>query len=61
MDWNALLSTIAVVVFILVMMRGCGGMMTGGGCGMGVHHRRKRQLDTAGTSTEHTGHSEEAR
>lgn len=61
MDWNALLSTIAIVVFILVMMRGCGSMMAGGGCGMGVHHRRKRQPDATGPSTRHTGHGEEAR
>ena len=59
MDWNALLSTIAIVVFIFLMMRGCGGMMAGGGCGMG--HRHKRQPNTPPTSPEHTRHSEEAR
>ncbi len=61
MDWNALLSTIAIVVFILLMMRGCGGMMAGGGCGMGVRHRHKRQPNTPGESTTHAGHSEETR
>lgn len=61
MDWSTLLSTVAIVVFILLMMRGCGGMMAGGGCGMGVRHRHKRQPNTAVTSTEHTKHSEEAR
>ena len=61
MDWNALLSTMMIVVFILVMMRGCGGMMRGGGCGMGVHHPRRRQPDKADSSTGHTGHSKEAR
>lgn len=60
MDWNALLSTIAIAVFILVIMRGCGSMMSGGGCGMGMHHRRKRQPDGTGPSTRQTGHSEEA-
>ena len=61
MDWNALLSTIAIVVFVLLMMRGCGGMMAGGGCGMGVHHRHRRQPNTPGEPTHHAGHSEEAR
>jgi hypothetical protein len=40
MDWNTVLSTIAIVVFIVLMMRGCGGMMAGGGCGMGRPRRR---------------------
>ena len=61
MDWNALLSTVAIVVFILLMMRGSGGMMAGGGCGIGVRHRHKRQPNTPGESTEHVSHSEEAR
>jgi hypothetical protein len=61
MDWSALLSTIAIVVFILLMMRGCGGMMAGGGCGMGVRHRHKRQPNTPGESTTHAGHSGETR
>lgn len=61
MDWNALLSTIAIVAFILLMMRGCGGMMTGGGCGMGAHRRRKRRPDASGPPTGHAGHGEEAR
>lgn len=30
MDWNSLLSAIAIIVFIVLMMRGCGGMMAGG-------------------------------
>ena len=61
MDWNALLSMIAVVTFILLMMRGCGGMMAHGGCGVGVPRRSTRQPDTPGGSTDHAGHSEEAR
>ena len=61
MDWNALLSLIAIGVFILLMMRGCGGMMSGGGCGMGVSHRQKRRPDTRSESTEHASHREEAR
>ena len=42
MDWNTLLSTIAILVFIVLMMRGCGGMMAGGACGMGRPRRRER-------------------
>ncbi len=61
MDWNALLSTIAIAVFILLMMRGCGGMMAGGGCGMGARHRHKRQANTPGESPTHARHSEERR
>lgn len=52
MDWNALLSTIAIVAFILLMMRGCGGMMAGGGCGMGVRHRH-RTSEAASQTAEH--------
>ena len=61
MDWNALLSLIAIGIFILLMMRGCGGMMAGGGCGMGVSQRQKRRPDMPSESTEHGSHSEEAR
>lgn len=42
MDWNTLLTTIAILVFIVLMMRGCGGMMAGGGCGMGRPRRREK-------------------
>lgn len=42
MDWNSLLSTIAIIVFIVLMLRGCGGMMAGGGCGMGTPRRRDK-------------------
>ena len=58
MDWNALLSTIAIIAFILLMMRGCGGMMTG--CGMGVHGKHKPR-GTPGGPTEHASHDREAR
>ena len=37
MDWSTLISVIAIVVFLWLMLRGCGGMMAGGGCGMGRH------------------------
>ena len=37
MDWTTLLSVAAMFIFLWVMMRGCGGMMAGGGCGMGRH------------------------
>ena len=61
MDWNALLSLIAIGGFILLMMRGCRGMMAGGGCGMGVSHQQKRRLDRPSESTENSSHGEEAR
>ena len=39
-----LLSIVAFVVFLTVMMRGCGGMMGGmGGCGMGMGSRMDRR------------------
>ena len=37
MDRSTLLTGAAVLVFLWLMMRGCGGMMVGGGCGMGRH------------------------
>ena len=37
MDWSTLISVVAIVAFLWLMMRGCGGMMAGGGCGMGRH------------------------
>ena len=61
MDWNALLSTVAIVVFIFLMMRGCGGMMAGGGCGMGVRHRHGHQPNKPRDATNHASHSGEAR
>lgn len=42
MDWYSVLTTIAIVAFIVLMMRGCGGMMAGGGCGMGKPSRRDK-------------------
>lgn len=47
MDWNTLLSTIAIIVFIVLMMRGCGGMIAGGGCGMGRPRRRDHEKPAA--------------
>ena len=35
MDWQTIFTVGIVLVFIIVMMRGCGGMMRGGGCGIG--------------------------
>lgn len=50
MDWNTLLSIAAIVIFVVLMMRGCGGMMGGGGCGMGMGPRKKkREEDSAET------------
>lgn len=39
MDWGTLLSVGAVILLFVLMMRGCGGMMSGGGCGMGRDSR----------------------
>ena len=33
MDWSTLISVTAVFAFVSLMMRACGGMMAGGGCG----------------------------
>lgn len=45
MDWQTILTVIGIIAFIVIMMRGCGGMMSGGcgmgGCGMGS--RRKQE------------------
>jgi hypothetical protein len=40
MDWNTMLFAIGLIGFVVMMVRGCGGM-AGGGCGMG-HSRRQR-------------------
>lgn len=50
MDWNTVLSTIAIIVFVVLMMRGCGGMMAGGGCGMGKSRRKDRAEPEASSS-----------
>lgn len=58
MDWNTVLSTIAIIVFVVLMMRGCGGMTAGGGCGMGSlavanttnRQRARRPLTQGGPS-----------
>lgn len=45
MDWQSILTILGIVLFVVIMMRGCGGMM-GGGCGMGgcgMGSRRKQQ------------------
>ena len=34
MDWSTLFSTLLVIVFVFLMLRGCGGMTAGGGCDM---------------------------
>jgi len=45
-DWNTVLSTIAIIVFVVLMMRGCGGMMAGGGRGIGRPRRRGHEKPT---------------
>ena len=34
-DWQTLLWIAGIALLFWFMMRGCGGMMRGGGCGMG--------------------------
>ncbi len=41
MDWQTLLTIAGIIVFVIFMMRGCGGM--GGGCGMGGGMGSRRQ------------------
>jgi hypothetical protein len=41
MDWPTLFTTLLVIAFVVLMMRGCGGMSAGGGCGMQGHRPRK--------------------
>ena len=55
MDWNTVLSTIAIIVFVVLMMRGCGGMMAGGGCGMGRPRRREHDKSTENSASPHAG------
>lgn len=54
MDWQSILTIVGIVAFVFLMMRGCGGMMSGGGsgggCGMGT--RRPRQ-NMEGPDAEH--------
>lgn len=55
MGWSAVLTTIAIVAFIVLMMRGCGGMMAGGGCGMGKPRRRDKPTSEQDASpSDHT-------
>ena len=44
MDWSTIISVVAIVVFLLLMMRGCGGMMAGGGCGMISKHLKRARF-----------------
>ena len=39
MDWQTVFTVVIVGVLFFVMMRGCGGMMRGGCCGMKSHRR----------------------
>lgn len=55
MDWNTVLSTIAILVFVVLMMRGCGGMMAGGGCGMGRPRRRDHEKPTETPPSDQAG------
>jgi hypothetical protein len=44
-DWSTLFSTLFFVAFVILMLRGCGGMSAGGGCGMHGHHRPRRSRE----------------
>ena len=55
MDWGTLFTVGVVILFVVLMMRGCGGMMGGGGCGMGRDSRdascdRDRSVRGTGSS-----------
>lgn len=60
MAWDTLqwiLGIALFVVFLMVMMRGCGGMMGGmGGCGMGsrMERRGRREHDDQAAATTYT-------
>lgn len=49
MDWQSILTIAGIVAFVFLMMRGCGGMMAGGGgmggCGMGSRRPRRDMED----------------
>lgn len=52
MDWGTVFTVGIVILFVVLMMRGCGGMMAGGGCGMGQDSRhgncdREKSMRTA--------------
>ena len=49
MDWQTLLTIAGIIVFVIFMMRGCGGM--GGGCGMGGGMRSRRRPSDADDKT----------
>lgn len=56
MDWGTLFNVGVVILFVVLMMRGCGGMMAGGGCGMGRDSRdgrcdRDKSVRTADSSS----------
>lgn len=59
MDSSTLLTIGLIILFVIVMMRGCGGMMGGcgmGGCGMGRPRRspgpsEHREAKSSGEST----------
>jgi hypothetical protein len=57
MNWDTLQWIIGVglfVVFLFIMLRGCGGMMGGmGGCGMGMGSRREPRCRHSEEDAEH--------
>lgn len=56
MDWATVFTVGIVILFVVLMMGGCGGMMAGGGCGMGRDSRdascdRDRSVRNADSSS----------
>lgn len=54
MEWGTLLSVAVFILLAVVMMRGCGGMMGGGGCGMGrdsQHCERDKRVEPDNSRT----------
>ena len=49
-DWTTLLWIGGIALLIFFMMRGCGGMMGGGGCGMGGRRHGPEKDQSEGPS-----------
>lgn len=60
MDWQTLLTIAGIILFVILMMRGCGGMV-GGGCGMGGGMGSRRRPPDAKDDKAEAGSPPEAR
>ncbi len=54
MDWQNVLWIVLIVAAVFLMMRGCGGMMMGGGCGMPRHRDMKNNQENTKDETKPT-------